>query len=84
MDFIYEENRIYLKDINNNVIAEIEFEKTDENFYNIYHTFVDESLRGQGIASILVKKAIEEIENRGFKVQATCSYAKAWIEKHKK
>ena len=51
--------------------------------YNIYHTFVDESLRGQGIASKLMEAAINEIKARGGEAQATCSYATAWIEKHK-
>jgi predicted GNAT family acetyltransferase len=39
-------------------LAEIDFEKVDEMTYNISHTFVDDSLRGQGIGSELVEKAI--------------------------
>ena len=81
MEFKKEENRIYLEDENGKVLAEIEFEKLEDNSYNIYHTFVDESLRGQGIASKLVEVAVNEIESRGAKVKASCSYAKAWIEK---
>jgi len=81
MNFIKEENRIYLADENKNVIAEIEYQKIEDNTYNIYHTFVDESLRGKGIASKLVEEAVKEIKAKGGKVQATCSYAKAWLEK---
>ena len=83
MEFKKEENRIYLDNENGKVLAEIEFEKLEDNTYNIYHTFVDELLRGQGVASKLVEEAVKEIESRGGKVQATCSYAKAWLEKHK-
>ncbi|MBR4634065.1 N-acetyltransferase [bacterium] len=39
-------------------MAEIDFEKIDEKTYNISHTFVDDSLRGQGIGSELVEKAM--------------------------
>ena len=83
MEFKKEENRIYIDNENGKIMAEIEFEELDKNKYNIYHTFVDESLRGQGIASKLVEAAISEIKARGGEVQATCSYAKAWLEKHK-
>ena len=82
MNFIKGENRIYVEDENGKVIAEIEYEKLEGNTYNIYHTFVDESLRGQGVASKLVEEAVKEIKSKGGKVQATCSYAKAWLEKH--
>ena len=82
MEFKNGENKIYLEDENGNVIAEIEFEKLEGNIYNIFHTYVDDSLRGKGVASKLVEKAVSEIKSRGGKIQATCSYAKAWLEKH--
>ena len=82
MELKKEDNRIYLDDENGRILAEIEFEKLQDNNYNIYHTFVDEHLQGQGIASKLVQAAVNEIKARGGKIQATCSYAKAWIEKH--
>ena len=80
-EFIVEENRIYLEK-EGKLLAEITFEKQDENTYVIDHTFVDESLRGQGIASKLVEKAVEEIKKKNGIVKATCSYAKSWLEKH--
>lgn len=84
MEYIIEENRIYAKNDDGKIVAEIDFEKVDENTYNIYHTFVDESLRGQGIANELVTRAYKEItEVRKSKVTATCSYASKWLEKNK-
>jgi len=82
MNFIKEKNRIYLKDDNDKVIAEINFERKGD-LYNIYHTFVDESLRGKGIASKLVKEAIDYIKEKNGKVIASCSYANKWLEKNK-
>ena len=82
MDFLKENNRIYIEDSNGKTLAEIEFEEIEKSVFNIYHTFVDESLRGQGIATKLVKKAVEEIKSRNGKATATCSYAKLWLEKN--
>ena len=82
MDFIKEKNRIYVQNEQGKILAEIDFENLEENVYNIYHTFVDESLRGQGIASKLVEEAVKEIKAQGGTVQATCSYAKKWLEKN--
>ena len=87
MDFQKEEGRIYLEK-DGKIIAEIEDEDLGNNNYNIFHTFVDESLRGQGIASKLVEMAIEEIKGKSndanlVNINATCSYAKAWLERHK-
>ena len=82
MDFIKEEGRIYLEDKNGKVIAEITYEDMKDGTYNINHTFVDESLRGQGIAQKLVEEAIKEIKNKNGKITATCTYAKRYLEKN--
>ena len=79
-NYITEENRIYLQDENWNILAEIDFEKKDEKTYNISRTFVDDSLRGQGIGSELVEKAITYLTWKWYKVSATCSYAKKTVK----
>ena len=81
MTFQTEENRIYAKNEAGELIAEVTFPQTGENTCTINHTFVDGSLRGQGIADKLVQAAVNEITSRGMEVQATCSYAAAWLEK---
>lgn len=80
MDFKYESNRIYLED-NGKLLAEVTFPLKD-NVAVIDHTFVDESLRGQGIASKLVSLAVEEISRNGWKLEASCPYAIKWIREH--
>lgn len=75
-NYITEENRIYLPDENWNILAEINFEKIDEQTYNISHTFVDDNMRGQGIGSELVEKAITYLTEKWYQVSATCPYAK--------
>ena len=60
LTFITEAERIYSQDASGNIIAEITF-PVKEGIATIDHTFVDESLRGQGIASKLVKAAVDKI-----------------------
>ena len=80
--FKTEANRIFLSDDAGKTIAEITFCETSPGTYTIDHTFVDSSLRGQGIASKLVEATVKEILSRNCKVAATCSYAKKWLEEH--
>ena len=80
--FINEENRIYMIDGEGKLLAEVTFPETADGEFTIDHTFVDESLRGQGMASKLVQAAVDEIEARGGTVKASCSYAVKWLEKH--
>ena len=82
MEFIHEPNRIYGTDDNNKVIAEITFPQTEPGVFTIDHTIVDASLQGQGVAGKLVQAAVDDIKSQGGKVQATCSYAVKWLEKH--
>ena len=75
-NYITEENRIYLPDENWKILAEIDFEKVNEKTYNISRTFVDDSMRWQGIGSELVEKAITYLSEKWYRVTATCPYAK--------
>lgn len=81
MEFIKEAERIYAKDSGGKVIAEVTFPVKD-GIATINHTFVDESLRGQGVASQLVQSAAENIMADGYQIAATCPYAVSWFAKH--
>ena len=48
---------------------------------DIDHTFVDDTLRGQGVPGQL-QEAADQIRAEGKRARATCSYAKIWFEKH--
>ena len=82
MEYITERNRIYLLHEGMEV-AEITFPQTADGVYTINHTYVDDRLRGQGIASELVRRAVAEIEHRGGQVRATCSYALLWLARNR-
>lgn len=65
-----------------NALAKVTFPDVDEGVVEIDHTFVDESLRGQGVASMLLKAAAQELRETGRRVRPTCSYAVSWFERH--
>ncbi|MGI6106982.1 MAG: GNAT family N-acetyltransferase [Lachnospiraceae bacterium] len=82
MQWTTEDSRIYLTDENGKKIAEVLFPKTGENEYTVTHTWVDDSLRGQGIAGKLMEAAVKRIRELGGTPKAQCSYAVHWMEKH--
>ena len=82
MEFQKEENRIYSMDEKGTLVAEITFPETEEGVCTIDHTYVAKEYGGQGIAGQLVKEAVDEIKKQNKTVQATCSYARAWLDKN--
>ena len=83
LEFIFEDNSIYALGKNNKILAEITFHDTGDNTVDIDRTFVDDSLRGQGIAGNLMDMAVDTIKRQGKKITASCSYAQKWLEKNK-
>lgn len=51
---------------------------------DIYHTYVDDDLRGKGIASKLVEMAFDYFDKNNYEVKCSCSYARNWALKHGK
>ena len=78
----YEKHRIYASDQNGRVIAEITFPAVFDGIVDISHTFVDPSLRGQGVADSLMRAAVAEIRAKGLKTRTSCPYAENWFLKH--
>lgn len=64
------------------VLAEVTFPEVERGVVEIDHTFVDESLRGQGVAAELLGRAAGIISASGYYARPTCSYAVSWFEKH--
>ena len=82
MDFQYEESRIFLPDGKDGILAEITFPTGPDGIAVLNHTFVDDRLRGQGVAARLVEAAVHTLRARGQKARATCSYALNWRRNH--
>ena len=82
MNFIYNQNQISCYDPNGKLLAEVTFPDTDAHTVAINHTFVDESLRGQGVAGQPMEAAANHLRSQNKKAVLTCSYAVKWFEKH--
>ena len=46
------------------------------------HTVVPQELGGKGIASKLIRGALDQVQAEGLKVIAQCPFVKAFIDKH--
>ena len=80
MEFQREDGRIFAMD-GDRLVAEITFPARD-GVADIDHTFVDDSLRGQGVAGRLVRAAADQIRADGNRARVTCSYARTWFAQH--
>jgi len=49
----------------------------------INHTGVPRPIEGRGIASELMRAVFEFARTAGWKVRPACSYAAAWVQRHK-
>ena len=82
MNLIHEQGRIYAKDPSGRTVAEVTFPRIGEKTADIRHTFVDESLRGQGAAGLLMRETARTLRSEGRKARLTCSYARQWFAQH--
>lgn len=82
MQFLTEYSKISCIDNSGKEVGKVTFPETEDGVFEIDHTFVDDSMQGKGIAAKLVQLAINDINMRGGKVTASCSYAKRFIEKN--
>ena len=79
---IYEENRIYSKTEDGLLLTEVVFPKRDDSRVNLIHVYVDQSLRGEGVASEIMLLAYKYIKSKGLKIIAKCPYAIVWFKRH--
>lgn len=85
MEFRTYKNRIVLVDDEAQALAEIDFPAMEEEpgTVEITHTYVDESLRGRGLAGKLMTRLITYLERNQLKAWPSCSYAVDWFAKHR-
>ena len=82
MKFNQEKDRIFAEDETGKLIAEVTFSQRADGAVDINHTFVDDSLRGQGIADQLMREVHESLKKEDRKAILTCPYAVKWFRNH--
>lgn len=75
------ENRIVYTD-GQQELACITYPEVAPGVVDISHTFVDDSLRGQGIAGQLMERCVAQLRANGLKTRTSCTYAANWFAKH--
>lgn len=81
--FTQEKNRFYMGDPHQPT-AEITFEDIDSGTMSVDHTYVDDSLRGQGIAEKLLDAVADLARREHKKLSATCPYARKKLDSSEK
>lgn len=84
MDWKYEDGRIYSVDESNELMAEVTFAFKANGDINIDRTYVNPVLRGKGVAGKLMEVVVQYLRENKLKATATCSYANAWLKRHRK
>ncbi len=82
MNYNVKEGIITLENEEGKVIAEVTFPEIEKGVVCIDHTFVDESLRGKGVASELIQMVADYAKKNKLLVKPSCSYAVKWFEKN--
>lgn len=82
MNYIKEKDQIYSLNDEGKLLAEVKFPVTKGNIVEINRTYVDVSLRGQGVANALLQMAYDYIKENHLKAITTCSYAVTWFKRN--
>lgn len=65
------------------LIAYVNFPQVEEGTHVITKVFVDESLRGQGVAGKLMEEMVNYAKENSIELKVSCPYAVSWFEKNK-
>ena len=62
--------------------AELAYARPSDDVIDFTHTFVDEALRGQGLADELARAALAFARTEKLKVKTTCTFMAGFVKKH--
>ena len=62
--------------------AELAYARPSDDVIDFTHTFVDEALRGQGLADELARTALAFAREQKLKVKTTCTFMASFVQKH--
>ena len=84
MDIGHEEKKkkgVFFFDENRERLARLEYFHSAPGVITVYHTEVDEKLRGQHAGDKLVAAAVEYARENDLKIIPTCSFAKKVVDR---
>ena len=83
MQYTYKHDELFVLKEDGHYLIHATFPLYEEGVVNIDHTYVDPSLRGQGVASQMMHDVMKYLKDQHLHVVATCPYAVVWLKKHK-
>lgn len=83
MPYQIEDNRIFKLNEQNEVITELRFIPTSSASVNINFVYVNPNYRGQGLANDVMGFAVSYFKEKNYNIEASCPFAKRWLEEHK-
>ncbi|MBJ6111649.1 N-acetyltransferase [Hymenobacter sp. BT523] len=63
--------------------AELAYARPADDVIDFTHTFVDEGLRGQGVAEELARAALDYARQEHLKVKTTCKFMAGFVKRHR-
>ena len=63
--------------------AELAYARPAAGVIDFTHTFVDEALRGQGVADELARAGLAFARQAGLKVKTSCSFMAGFVQRHR-
>lgn len=74
--------RFFLNE-NGEDLAEMTYSRASDEVIIIEHTEVDPSLKGQGVANLLLDRTVEWARENNLRILPVCPFAKTMMERHK-
>ncbi|WP_299315076.1 GNAT family N-acetyltransferase [uncultured Aquimarina sp.] len=65
-----------------NEIIFMEYILTNDNSIYLTHTEVPKTMEGKGLGSMIVKKVLNYIQEKGYKMVPLCPFVAAYLKKH--
>jgi len=62
--------------------AELAYARPADGLLDFTHTFVDEALRGQGVAEELARAGLAFARHEHLKVRTTCTFMAGFVQRH--
>ncbi|MBO2011733.1 GNAT family N-acetyltransferase [Hymenobacter negativus] len=62
--------------------GELAYARPTKDLIDFTHTFVDENLRGQGVAEELARAALAFARENHLKVKTTCTFMHGFVKRH--
>jgi predicted GNAT family acetyltransferase len=62
--------------------AELAYSRPSKELIDFTHTFVDEALRGQGVAEELARAALAYAREQHLMVQTSCKFMRGFVRRH--